>query len=351
MIVALLLPFLALPAAGCRSPTDRVYALPLERPPAETDWAGAPALRVQAAGGRTTRANETAVDADAVHRSTASCHHGTGAPPVDVEIRAFYTGARLYLRLSWTDPTLDAGPGWRWDGRAWRRRPPGQDGAAVLWGPDEPQFRCARACHLVDFRKAGPMAFVDYRMATPPAWGTLDLWVWKAGWGRVAGAADDMGLGPAGRQPDRPGERFPPNLAEDGGGGPLRVPRAEPGAEAPAFLDRGAQPGRDEVRAQGRWDGGRWEVTFSRALRGRDPGDVVLEPGGLYRVGLAFLDGVSEDHNAVPDPVRLWLVPRGRLVPGRERREAPPQDTRGKESREPPRPVFRPNTGEARGDR
>ncbi len=311
-IVAFLLS-LALLAAGCRPPADRVYALPLDRPPTETDWAGAAALRVQATGGRTTRADETAVDADTVHRATASCHHGTRAPPVDVEIRAFHTGERLYLRVTWTDPTLHTGPGWRWDGRAWVPGAPGQDGAAVLWGPGDPEFRCARACHLVDFRMAGPGTLADYRMAAPPSWGVLDLWVWKAGWGRVAGTADDMGLGPEGREPDRPGKRFVPNRVDDGGQAPLRAPDPEPGAEAPAFLDRGAEPGRTEVSGEGRWDRGRWVVTFSRALRGRDPGDVALEPGGLYRVGLAFLDGVSEDHNAVAAPVMLWLVPRERV--------------------------------------
>ena len=313
---------LALLAAGCRSPTDRVYALPLDGPPTEGDWAGAVAFRAEATGGRTTRADEAAVDADTVHRATASCHHGTRAPPVDVEVRAFYTGDRLYLRLSWTDPTLHTGPGWRWDGRTWTPGAHGQDGAAVLWGPGDPAFRCARACHLVDFRMAGAGALPDYRMATPAPWGALDLWVWKAGWGRVTGVAEDMELGPEGRRPDRPGERFVLNRASGGGDAPLVAPDPEPGAEAPAFLDRGAGPGRTEVSARGRWDRGRWVVTFSRALRGRDPGDVVLEPGGLYRLGLALLDGVSEDHNAVAEPVTLWLVPRDR-VPATRRDSRP----------------------------
>ncbi len=69
-----------------------------------------------------------------------------------------------------------------------------------------------------------------------------------------------------------------------------------------------------QVEARGRWAAGRWSVTFSRALQGADPGDVVLKPGGVYPVGIALLDGVNEDHNAVAEPVRIWLVPRKGLV-------------------------------------
>ncbi len=271
-------------------------------------------LRVQAAGGRTTRANEASVDADTVHKATASCHHGTQAPPVDLEVRAFYTPERVYLRLTWSDPTLHRGPGWIWDGSSWRRGPSGQDGVAILWGAGAEGFTCARACHLADFRMAGVRAFADYRMSTPEAWGRLDLWEWKAGWGGLAGVADDLSLGPEGRGPDVPGERFMENRAPDADG-PLLAPDPEPGAEAPAFVDRASPSGRTEVEAEGRWVAGRWIVTFSRDLRGTDPGDVVLEPGAVYPVGIALLDGVSEDHTAVAEPVRIWLVPRKRLLP------------------------------------
>jgi len=305
--------------AACRSPVDRVFALPLDHPPTEADWESAVPLRAQARGGRTTRADETSVDADAVHKATASCHHGTQAPPVDLEVRAFYTTERMYLRLTWSDPTLHRGPGWIWNGSSWRRGPIGQDGVAVLWGGGVEGFACAKACHLADFRMAGPRAFADYQMATPEGWGRLDLWEWKAGWGSLDGAADDLFLGPGGREPDVPGERFVENLVRDAGG-PMEAPAPEPGAQAPAFVDRAPPSGRTEVEATGRWTAGRWSVTFSRALRGTDPGDVVLEPGDVYPVGIALLDGVNEDHNAVAEPVRIWLVPR--QGPDSETREA-----------------------------
>ncbi|GAB6063104.1 ethylbenzene dehydrogenase-related protein [Deferrisoma palaeochoriense] len=306
-------------AAGCGTPGDRVLALPLDHPPTEGDWAGAVALRVRAVGGRTTRAAGAAVDADTVHKATASCHHGTKTPPVDLEVRAFYTQRDVFVRLVWSDPTPHRGPGWRWDGRGWRREGPGQDGAALLWGAAAEGFTCVRACHLEDFRMAGPRAFADYRMATPAAWGRLDLWEWKAGWGRPGGEADDLSLGPGGREPDAPGDRFVENRVPEGDG-PAEAPDPEPGARAPAFLDRADAPGRMEVKAEGRWRRGRWTVTFRRALRGIDPEDVRLVPGGVYPVGIALLDGVNEDHNAVPDPVFLWLVPRDRVVGDRPAR-------------------------------
>ena len=49
-------------------------------------------------------------------------------------------------------------------------------------------------------------------------------------------------------------------------------------------------------------------MIFSRALRGRDPDDVVFRAGGEVAFGLATLDGVAKDHNAVAHPIRVLLV-------------------------------------------
>ena len=45
-----------------------------------------------------------------------------------------------------------------------------------------------------------------------------------------------------------------------------------------------------------------------RSLKGLDRGDVEFEPGGEYQFGLALLDSVALDHNAVARPIRLKLV-------------------------------------------
>ncbi len=311
-----ILPVAALLAWGCRSPVDRVYALLLEHEPSERDWAAAVPYRTTARGGRVTLPADQGVDADSVHKATASCHHGTPPPEVWVEIRAFYTPSRLYVQVRWPDPTLDSGPGWRWSGAGWRAEAGGQDGAGILWGGEIEGFRCARACHLEDWRVEGPRSFGDYTMAVPEGWPALDLWEWKAGWGGDRGAADDLSLTRQGRRPDAQGVRFVRNATEEGE--PLESPPPEPGVAAPAFLDRGGGRGRTEVTARGVWRDGVWTVTFQRALRPFDPEDIAFLPGRRYWFGLALLDGVAEDHNAVAEPVPLYLVEPGEVNSERE---------------------------------
>ncbi len=308
---------------GCGPGLDRVYALPLEHPPTDRDWSGAIAYRTEAVGGRTTRPGEADVDSDAVHKATASCHHGSGAPPVAVELKAFHTAEALYLQVSWADLTLHRGPSWRWNGSSWVAGGFGEDGVGILWGGERPDFSCTRACHLSDWRMAGPRGFADYAMAAPAEWGELDLWVWKAGRKGAGGAAEDARIAGNGRAGDGEGDLFLPNStrARSGegdafraGDGPVWTPAPEPDAWAPAFLVREhPEAGRTEVAAEGRWESGRWTVTFRRALAGRDAGDVVLRPGQDVTFGLALLDGVSLDHNAVPETLRLRVVARDEL--------------------------------------
>ncbi len=313
----------ALACAGCGVGPDRLYALPLDHEPKAADWDEAVAFRTEAGGGRTTRPGGGDVDGDAVHKATASCHHGAKTPPVRTELRAFYTSDRVYLQLRWADPTRHDGPVWRWDGSGWRASGRGRDGLGLLWGDGRERFSCASACHLDDWRLAGRQGVSDYTMATAAGDGSLDLWVWKAGWGGPAGAADDRRLTPQGWEPDSPGERFVPNSSRARSNGvgvfgpedaPLETPTAQPEARAPGFVERPAPDGRTEVVGRGRWRDGWWEVVLSRPLRGRDPEDVRFEPGGEVTVGVALLDGVARDHNAVPVAVRMELVPAGDLV-------------------------------------
>lgn len=308
---------------GCRRGPEALYALPLEHPPTERDWEGAVAVRVEAEGGRTSRPGDRDVDSDAVHKATASCHHGSQAPPVGVEIRAFHTPERIFLRFDWVDPTDNRGPSWEWDGAQWVAGGAGEDGLGILWGSGGAAFSCVRTCHLVDWRVAGPRAFADYRMASPAGDGPLDFWIWRAGRGRPGGLADDGRLGPDGRQGDQPGELFEPNSvrARNGaadafgpGDAPWEAPDPEPGAVAPAYRLVGPSGDRLEVEARGERLRGRWRLTVSRALRGSGPEDVALEEGREYAFGLALLDGVEKDHTAVPDPVRLVLVDRGAIA-------------------------------------
>jgi hypothetical protein len=309
---------------GCQADLDRLYVLPLDDPPTEADWEASVGLELLARGGRTSQRSEADVDSDAVHASTASCHHGAEALPVRIKVRAFHTRDRLYLRFEWADPTADRGPSWAWDGTGWRAGDRREDGLGILWGRDAERFSCARACHLEDWRVAGPRAFADYAMASPAGATPLDFWVWRAGRGRIGGMADDGRLGPQGREGDGPGDLFIPNSVRartgaDGafspGDTPWEAPEPEPGAQAPAYLALPGPAGRIEVSGHGERGRGTWRVTISRALLGTDPEDVRFTPGREYVFGLATLDGVEIDHNAVAGPIRMVLVERSTLRP------------------------------------
>lgn len=321
---------LGLLAGGCGMELDKLYALPLDHEPTEADWARAVPIRFTAVGGATSLPGESDVDADSVHKATASCHHGGKTPPIKVEARAFYTPERLYLRFRWGDPTADLGPLWRWSGGRWRASSERQDGLGVLWGDGDPAFNCVRTCHLRDWRMAGKRAFADYAMETREG-SSLDFWVWRAGRGTPAGAAEDAFLSPAGRIGDGqpavassgtlrsggPGSFDRPNslLWREGREGmfgetdaPLEAPVPEPGAVAVGQVLADSSPGRNEVAGSGVHDSGGWTVTLSRAFTGSDAGDGTFRPGLDYVFGLAVRDGVALDHNAVAVPVRLRLV-------------------------------------------
>lgn len=305
-------------APACVRDAARLYALPLTRPPTEADWARAVPLRAEAQGGRTTRPAESDVDSDAVHTATASCHHGTGVPKVVVDVRAYYTSQRLYLRFAWGDPTDDEGTVWRWDARGWgAQRAGGADGLGLLWGGDKKEFSCAHYCHLQDWRMVGPRGLADYAMGEVPGGGVLDFWTWRAGRGTKGGCADDGRLGPRGFEGDGPGSLFGPNSVRaragaagsfEPGDAPYWAPAGAPGATAPGELLLEAPPGRSEVRGEGVRGRGGWTVTLSRALRGLDPGDVEFVVGKDVVFGLSLFDGVAKDHNAVSAPLRLVLV-------------------------------------------
>ncbi|MDF1555292.1 MAG: ethylbenzene dehydrogenase-related protein [Deferrisomatales bacterium] len=307
---------------GCQLELDGLYALRLDHEPAEVEWRAAVPLRLLASGGRTSRPGDGDVDGNMVHASTASCHHGTKVPPVQVDLRAFYTAERLYLRVTWVDPTEDLGPSWRWDEAGWTAGSSREDGLGLLWGTEGRGFSCFASCHLEDWRMADPRAFADYRMAAPKG-EVQDFWIWKAGRGGNGGMVEDARLNPEGRAGDVPGELYVANSLRSrnekpnpfgAGDVPWRAPDPDPTARAPAYLPRNPTPGWVEVDGSGGWVEGRWEVTLSRALVPLGMDDREFREGGEYLFGVAVLDGVEKDHLAVPAPVRLILVSRSTLA-------------------------------------
>ncbi|HSH69884.1 MAG TPA: ethylbenzene dehydrogenase-related protein [Deferrisomatales bacterium] len=305
-------------AVACRYPLDGLYALPLERPPTAADWDGATPLERGAVGGRSSAPAEGDVDADAVHTTTASCHHGAKVPPVPVQLRAFWTPERLYLQVRWDDPTDSRGPLWRWDGRRWQAAAPGSDGVGILWGSGA-GWNCAQVCHLRDWRMAGQRAMADYAMAVEQGPPPLDFWVWRAGYGSTEGMAVDAVLGADGRRDDGgdPEESFFPNSVQAASGGshpfgegdrPVTAPDPAPGAQAPGFSAARLPAARTELTAQPLRTARGWSLTLSRPLAASEAGDVGFAPGGEYPFGLSILDAVDRDHLVVPETIHLRLV-------------------------------------------
>lgn len=329
LTAVLLLAALCATLAGCAREPDRLYALRLDRPPDESDWAGAGSFTARATGGQTSLPGESDVDKDSVHMATASCHHGTGGRPVKIWVKAFYTASDLYMRFSWQDPTADRGPEWTREGARWKAGDPKRDGLGILWGLPDRDFDCATVCHLKDWRKAGGVSVGEFAMASRGR-EEYDFWVWKTGRTGQPTEVEDGKLGPEGRTGDGPDEFEIPNsaLAAMGGaasggaqpfGGndaPLKTPGGEPGDRADAFFVRADQPSRTEIEGRASRGDGVWTLTLKRPLAGLSPEDVKFEPGGEYSFGLAVLDGVARDHNAALKPVRMKLVGPGEVGAG-----------------------------------
>ncbi|PLX43950.1 MAG: hypothetical protein C0609_06695 [Deltaproteobacteria bacterium] len=324
-LLLVILTALALSLWGCSIDGDTVYALKLSSRPTEREWAAAVPLRLEASGGATSQMKESEVDEDSVHVATASCHHGTGAPPVELSIKAFYTSEALYMRLEWKDPTMDTGRTWSWSKTGWTPGDGREDGAGILWGEDE-NFDCVHSCHLKDWRMAGEMkATADFAMETSE--GTLkDFWIWRSGRGGSGGMAEDATLSERGRVSDTGEERelFTPNSrnAAEGdkeiftdGDVPIKHPEEKLNASAPGELLADESYDRLEVSANGEYREGRWVVTLSRPLAPAGSADVTFYAGGEYFFGVAVIDGVGTDHNAGRFPLRLKLVEPGSITP------------------------------------
>ena len=314
---------------GCVEEQDRIYAMPLKSPPTEKDWAGALPIRLTATGGASSLPGQSDVDGDSVHKATASCHHGSGARPIKVTAKAFYTPFEIFIRFRWQDPGADLGPYWTREGAKWRAAGPRRDGLGIVWGPPGAKFACATVCHLKDWRNEGARAFGDFQMSAGEG-RKLDFWIWKAGRGGPGGAVEVARLTAEGRKSMGPEDFETPNsvlaaskglsgLADQAFGendAPLKTPETGDERTAPGYLVTASEPSRTEVSANATHENGAWTLTVSRRLTGMDPDDVKFVAGGEYSFGLAVIDGVARDHNAVSAPVVIRLVSPGDIGVG-----------------------------------
>lgn len=320
---------------GCRDVSaDRLYALKLDRPPTATEWERALPRIVTVRGGRPHKLPSFAeIDEDTVHVTTASCHHGSRLPdPIKVDMRAFYTGSDLFLRLAWQDATPDrALMEWVFDGMRWQNSGSQEDGFGLMWDPSAQfaQFTCSYACHIQDFgvSRSSFHASNKMRLAREGAW--LDLWNWKADRTARHGFADDRFIDQEGMKGDLPGDLFQANsrLAQADASAPQqfgaddqpvyagdRRPLGDgfhpPGSRVPGYLVERPAGGRADVVASAEHRDGQWRVVLRRALHTGDPRDVAFAPGDLRGVafGLAVMDHTLFEHYASMAPEKLVLL-------------------------------------------
>lgn len=328
---------LVLGLCACREiPADRLYALHLAQPPTTADWERALPRLVMVRGGRVHKLDPLPdIDADTVHTTTASCHHGATVPaPLEVDLRAFYTDRDLYLRLSWPDATRDdAIHQWRYDGTAWQNSPALEDGLGLLWAGAGayPRFSCSYACHISDFGVSGANFHASNRMKLAQSGAWLDLWNWKAQRTGRFGFADDRYVDSNGMQGDTPGELFAENSQQrllqdparpvfahgdapiyDAEGLPVGKEFRPVGSTAPGYLTERPLGGRADVAAVADYRAGRWTVVLRRALDSGDPRDLRFVPGAADGVvfGLSVMDDTLKEHYASTVEERLVLLPR-----------------------------------------
>jgi len=320
--------------AGCREvPSDRLYALYLDHSPASADWERSLPRVVTVKGGRKhEEAVAVNIDADTVHTTTASCHHGSSLPdPVPVDMRAFYTSTDLYLRLSWPDASRDdAILAWEYDGQTWRNTGAFEDGFGLLWKDGGVNhFTCSTACHIDDFGVRGANFHATNRMKFPSEEDFLDLWNWKAGRTAKYGFADDRYLDSEGMHGDIPGDIFRENSRSilqkisdlepfsendapicDATGEPVDAVFRSPGEMVPGYLTERPTGGRGDVSASSSYESGRWTVVLRRPLDTGDPRDVVFIPGEGSGVafGLSLMDNTLYEHYASTTQERLVLL-------------------------------------------
>lgn len=321
--------------AGCTDlEPDALYAVRLEHAPSSADWERSVPKRVTVKGGKLNKVDPLPeIDADTVHTTTASCHHGGRLPdPITIEMRAFYTATDLYLQLKWSDPTRnDQMRGWSFDGGAWKSNGELEDGFGIAWDISAafPQFTCSYACHLDDFGVSGRTFRGHNRMKMKENGPHLDLWNWKAGRTGHFGFVDDRYIDERGMNGDVQGELFRPNslravqpLPEvppfsagdrplyDAEGTSIDEQTQTVFSRAPGYLTERPSGDRADIRAVSRWQDGIWTVTLHRRLATGSSRDVqfVPEDGGGIQFGVSLMDNTLYEHYASTVPLTLVLL-------------------------------------------
>jgi len=335
LLIGLVLTGLTSLLSGREIAVDKLYALHLDHVPDQADWERALSRPVLVRGGKVNAPKRLGdIDADTVHTSTPSCHHGASLPePVKVDLRAFYTDRDLYLRLSWADGSAnDAMQPWRYNGTNWESLPVLEDGFGVMWDAlgQSPRFTCSVACHIDDFGVSGDNFHARNRMKLARPGGFVDLWHWKAERTGRFGFVDDRYLDDRGMHGDSPGELFRPNSVFagsdrtpfssgdmpllDADGRTIDAAFRPSGSRVPGYMTEQPVGGRADIAASSHYVDGHWVVVLHRRLDTGDAHDVIFVPGDEAGVafGLSLMDSTLFEHFASTGDERLVLLPKGR---------------------------------------
>ena len=317
---------------------ERLYALKLLTPPDETDWNNAIPLVVTAKNGNLHKLHEKVdIDKDTVHTSSKSCHHAAPeAPPVKINLKAFYTEDELFLRVSWIDFTRDDKMfEYAYSEDKWNVSNNLEDAIGIMWDMTEGDkpFNCTIACHTTDWKLKDYSLISKFKMNTLND-DEVDLWNWKAFRTNTFSFADDKYIDSRGIIPDTPSRIYFYNSTLKNNA-PLEVLARDikplKDGDSPQYdyngllvkegywMTSGTAPGvrvtiptgnRGDVRATGTYNGSGWSVTFRRRLVNEDPKDVtfVVKRTSIYKFGVAVMDNTLTNHYAVEEPLELAFI-------------------------------------------
>lgn len=212
-----------------------------------------------------------------------------------VELKAGVFADRFYLAVRWPDDTADAEhKGWEWTGAKYAEGKRREDMFAVR------------------FHKEGDF---DRSMLAGRSY-SVDVWLWSAARTNPAGLAEDWWHQLSGRPIDDAAEYMIPGVGtiyikkhRDAGSPIYRHARApkEKGAERlPSIELTGNAAGSvADVAARGRWNGGHWQLEFSRRLDTGNGDDVAFVAGRKILGQIAVFNRGFDEHKSISEPLRF----------------------------------------------
>lgn len=234
-------------------------------------------------------------------------------------VQSMFDAQNIYFLVTWPDATENSASGaliYDADGGLWRRSSSNEDRVTLSFNinrsfPDHDVIGCTAACHVSKHLGNFDAGLLSFRrqMHTNNPGELADVWEWNSSTTNFMGAADDYFWDHLSRKGD---SNLPDGgtttwsssnvrMLPDGGIEPLFMSMAGvntnpvaiyapdaglmPTAVAydgtgvvhnttlPGMVHRPANPGRDDIRAKGRWANGRWTVEMSRARLTSDATD------------------------------------------------------------------------------